>query len=351
MAKIELPYIQQFVDRYGKIRRCYFRKKGMKRIRLPGEIGSKEFMEVYSNALGKVDKRSIGSEKAKPGTLSALLVEFYRSAYWNNLKDNTKRGHKNIYERLRLQYGDQLVINLTRKDIYIFLDDRSATPAAARSFFLRLRILLNFAVEREWIKASPAEEIKVPSVSTDGFRAWTDDDIAKFESFYPLDSREILALRLLLYTGQRRSDVVNMGRQHVTGDKIHVLQTKGQRGKPRVRLAIPIHRDLRSVLDHGPADNLTFLLTRSGRRISAEGFTNWFAEAARNAGLPKGSTPHGLRKAAARRLAEAGCSPHEIMAITGHQSLQEVDRYTKSVNQERAAESAMKKVEGHAPGT
>jgi len=44
---------------------------------------------------------------------------------------------------------------------------------------------------------------------------------------------------------------------------------------------------------------------------------------------------HGLRKAAARRLAEAGCTEHEIAAITGHASLREVQRYTKAADQKR----------------
>jgi len=52
---------------------------------------------------------------------------------------------------------------------------------------------------------------------------------------------------------------------------------------------------------------------------------------------------HGLRKAAARRLAEAGCTAHEIAAITGHASLGELVRYTKAVDQRRLAEAAMTK--------
>jgi len=53
---------------------------------------------------------------------------------------------------------------------------------------------------------------------------------------------------------------------------------------------------------------------------------------------------HGLRKAAARRLAEAGCTEHEIAAITGHASLREVQRYTKAADQKRLAAAAMQKV-------
>jgi hypothetical protein len=41
------------------------------------------------------------------------------------------------------------------------------------------------------------------------------------------------------------------------------------------------------------------------------------------------------RKAAARLLAEAGCTEHEIAAITGHASLREIARYTKAADQQR----------------
>jgi integrase len=55
----------------------------------------------------------------------------------------------------------------------------------------------------------------------------------------------------------------------------------------------------------------------------------------------KGLSAHGLRKAACRRLAEAGCSANEIAAISGHASLREVERYTRAADQERMARNAM----------
>jgi integrase len=59
------------------------------------------------------------------------------------------------------------------------------------------------------------------------------------------------------------------------------------------------------------------------------------------AGLPQRCVVHGLRKAAARRFAEAGCTVHEIASITGHVTLKEVERYTKAVDRERLARAAM----------
>jgi integrase len=146
-----------------------------------------------------------------------------------------------------------------------------------------------------------------------------------------------LALTLLLYTGQRRGGVIRMGRQHIRNGVVHVRQQK-----TGIELAIPIHATLQAVITETPVDHLTLLTTQTGKPFSAAGFGNWFRDRCNEAGLAHCSA-HGLRKTAARRLAEAGCTMHEIAAITGHASLSEVQRYTKAVDQARLAQSAMEK--------
>jgi integrase len=86
--------------------------------------------------------------------------------------------------------------------------------------------------------------------------------------------------------------------------------------------------------------NLTFLLTEFGKPFTSAGFGNWFRDQCDKAGLPQCSA-HGLRKLAATRLANAGCSTDQIKAITGHKSLSEVARYTKAADQTRLARQAM----------
>lgn len=98
---------------------------------------------------------------------------------------------------------------------------------------------------------------------------------------------------MLLYTGQRRSDVVRMGRQHLVPGGIEVRQVKTEK-----RLVIPLHPTLQAELHRQPRDKLTFLLTAYGRAFASGGaFYNWFAEKAREAGLDKGLSPHGSGKA------------------------------------------------------
>src|SRR5205814_1675625 len=95
----------------------------------------------------------------------------------------------------------------------------------------------------------------------------------------------------------------------------------------------------------------TILQTAFGRPFTSNGFGNFMADKIARAGLPDRCVTHGLRKAAARRLAEAGCSANEIAAITGHATLQEVSRYTKAAEQRKLALAAMRRLTAGMPTT
>ena len=71
-----------------------------------------------------------------------------------------------------------------------------------------------------------------------------------------------------------------MGRQHVRKDAIEVRQQK-----TGTTLSIPIHPDLKAILDATPSEHLTFLTTKDGKPFSPAGFTNWFRECCIEAGL------------------------------------------------------------------
>ena len=138
-----------------------------------------------------------------------------------------------------------------------------------------------------------------------------ESQISQFEAHYPIGSKARLAFALLLYTAQRRSDVVRMGRKHVRGDVVDVRQQKTGKLMP-----IPLHAELARIIAATlTAITPTFLMTAYGKPFTAAGFGGWFRERCDEAGLPKECTGHGLRKAACRRLAEAGCS-NVIAAIS-----------------------------------
>lgn len=217
--------------------------------------------------------------------------------------------------------------------------NKAETPGAANFLLRMIRLLMKFAVEEGWRDDNPA--IGVPKLKTksDGFHTWTEQEIDQFETAHAPGSKARLALSLLLYTGQRRSDVVRMSDANLSGDLLAVRQVKT--GHP---LEIPIHPTLQAELDQCGTSQPTFLVTKHSQSFSAAGFGNWFRDRINEAGLPSRCSAHGLRKAAARRLAEAGCTPHQIAAVTGHKSLAEVQRYTAKADQARLAREAMKEL-------
>lgn len=333
MTTFKLKYVQRFYDRHG-VCRHYFRKPGHKRVALPGLPGSAEFMEAYQSA--QCARVQPGELTIKPGTISALVVAYYQSADFAALQPQTQRTSRLILDRFRSEFGDGPAARLEPEHLRRILDKMAGKPHAAKNLLKRLRSVFRSALARGLVKRDPTTGVTVATPRTEGYRAWTDQDIEKFEAKWPEGSRARLALYLLLYTGQRRSDVVGMGRQHVRENAIHLRQRK-----TGVELALPIHARLQAELNRLPKDQMVFLMTATGRPFTPVGFYNWFTSCAREAGLPANSSPHGLRKAASRWLAEAGCSTLEIAAITGHQSLKEVERYTKSAAQARLARSAM----------
>ena len=104
-----------------------------------------------------------------------------------------------------------------------------------------------------------------------------------------------------------------------------------------------MHPELRKIIDATPSKHLTFLVTEFGAPFTAAGFGNWFRDRCNEAGL-KHCSFHGLRKAAATRLIDAGCDVVEAAAITGHASLKELQRYIETRDRKRAARRAMGKL-------
>ena len=330
------PYTNGFVDRHGKAR-WYFRRAGFKRVPLPGLPWSPEFMAAYEQALAG-QPLQIGGARTNPGTVRALAVSYFHSSDFRSLKLSSQAIYRGVIDRFCIQYGDNRVAGLKREHVVKLMAARTEKPVAANNLRKMLRAMMKHAVEIGLRADDPTRDVRAIRVKSDGFHSWNDDEIAQFEKRHPSGTPARLALALLLYTGQRRSDVVRMGPQHICNGVLGVRQQK-----TGIELAIPVHSALAAVIAETPTYHLTFLTNQFGRPFTAGYFGQWFREQCDMAGL-RHCSAHGLRKAAARRLAEAGCSTHEIAAITGHASLKEVARYTEAVDRRRLAQSAMAKV-------
>lgn len=339
MATTEIPNLHRFKNRHGKWQ-TYYRAAGRQKVRLRAEYLSPEFWLEYEAA--KAGSRlEIGAARTRPGTFNAAFAGYYSSAEFLGLASGGQRTRRNILEHWRKEYGDGPVKDLQRKHVAAMIDAKATKPGAARDLLKALRSLLRFCMLAGLRGDDPTIGVKLPRHRTEGFYSWTEEDIAQFRAHHALGTRPRLAFELMLNTGLRRSDAVRVGPQHLRDGALHVKPQKT--GGPS--LVVPVMPELRAAIDATPSGNLTFLVTRNGAPFTAAGFGNHFREWCNDAGLPQ-CTSHGLRKAICRRLAEAGRTPMEIMAITGHKSLALVNHYTAARDQELLARRAMAAITG-----
>lgn len=327
MQKLKLPFMVLDRDRHGNIR-AYVRLPGRAKVRIRERIGSPEFVLAYQRAITENVQARISPRAGNPVSFRALSVRYYSSAAFTTLDLGTQARRRRHLDVLARGHGDKPVAVLEPKHVRRLRDELKEKPTVANKRLKALRALFAWATEAEEAARDPTSGVRLLKYASDGHHTWTTDDIAMFEARHPLGSKAHLALSLLLYTGCRREDVVRLGPQHMPDGRLRYRQAKNEHRAP-VDLDIPVHPDLRAGIAATPSGHLTFLTTSFAKPFSAAGFGNKFREWCNEAGL-RDCSAHGLRKATAARLAERGATAHEIMAITGHKSLEEVERYTRA---------------------
>ena len=329
-------YVHWKMNRKGGKGFWYYERRGYQRVRLPGLPWTPEFMAAYERA-SKAKPDEIAAERTIPNSLGAVIVAYYSSAAWRVLSPATQKTYRGVIEALREAHSSKPVAALKREHVKALIETkaRNGGPTAGNRLLSILSILLDLALDLGWIEANPARTVKKLRHKGEGFHTWTEDEIAAYRDRWTLESRQRLAFELLLGTAQRSADVRQMNPKQVEAGSVVLRQQKTY-----APLRIPLLPELRTALAAAPVTGTeTILVTAQGNPFSEKGFGNFVKEACIAAGLPHCSA-HGLRKAAARRLAESGCTTHQIAAITGHATLKEVERYTREANQAHLAEAA-----------
>ena len=148
-----------------------------------------------------------------------------------------------------------------------------------------------------------------------------------------------LAFSLLIETGQRRGDVCAMKWSDIEHDPeghqwlmVHAQQKTGE------AVPIPLHKDLRVALaKHGGRHKSEFLLTTpTGRRYDPVRLSKAIHKRLIAIGEPPGRyTAHGLRKATAVRLAEAGATVQQLMSVFGWRTPSMASYYCSEANKRK----------------
>jgi integrase len=339
MAMLRLRYVHSFTDKTGCVR-YYFRHRG-KRWPLPGQPGSAEFAAVYDQlrheclAVKEADNVAFG-----PGTVGLVIEKYLVSTDYTSKAPGTQQVYRVTLDKLKEICGRALIADLQERHIRQLRQRFPATSKADLAVML-LRMLWIFAKEVLAMDLGPNPATEVRKLHHLGWshEPWPDSVIEKFEAEAQPKPNAQLALMLLLYTGQRASDVVRMRWDQYDGEGIAVRQLKT--GTP---LWIKCHSRLKDVLDRTKHRSEFILTTRYGKNYSAHGLCQMIRTATADIGATECSA-HGLRCNAAIALAEAECSVPEIMAITGHKTFKEAQRYASHRDQKKLAKQAVAKWE------
>ncbi len=331
MSPRPLPRFLHAERRHGRTD-WYFRRGHGPRTRIHAPFDTKEFWVEYFAAL---EGNTRGAKrKAATGTLRWALDLYRRGGEWAQLAPATRRQRENIYINVLKTAGDSPLRDVGPEAIRNGRDRRADHPAAANNFLKALRPFFAWALESGIIDRDPTEHVKALRLKrSEGFAAWPEDDIARFEGYWPVGTRERLALDIFLYTGVRRGDAVRMGRQHVR-DGVITIRTE----KTGIVVDIPLLPPLAASIAATKTGDLAFLATDDGRPFVKESFGNWFREACRKAGCS--GSAHGLRKAAATRVAEGGANDRAMMALFGWTSSRMASHYTRAADRKRLAAAA-----------
>lgn len=317
--KVGRPYY--YLHRYRGTARA------QKRIPLPDPHAEPDaFWTAYAEAM------RLPPPVVKTDTVGKLLEAWQASPEWGQLKPSTKREWGRLCRVIATAWGELEVRGVEPKHVLRLRDGLAQTPATANNVLRVLQTVFGWSVPRGWRDDNPVREIKHLKAG-DGYEPWPWDVIETARA----ELRPDLwwAVALALYTGQRLSDVLAMRWSAINAGGLLAVK-QGKTGK---HLMVPLHRDLRAVLETVPRKAVTILTSAEGVPWRG-GFQTAWRKHRPAIVVERGLVFHGLRKSAVVTLLEAGCTDAEVAAITG-QSRAMVEHYGRLVNQEKLARSAI----------
>lgn len=323
----------------------YYRVGKGTRTRLP-DYGTAEFDAAYQACLkGEPVSRIRGARQITSGTLRWLISEYKQSPHFRNeIGAMTQRRRDSIFLEMAELSGDRKITAITERDIINAREKRAKTGAghAANAFLKAIKPMFAYAKMRGWIESDPTRDVAFVKAKIIGHRPWEMEDVAAYEARHPVGSMANLAMRVLLFTGLRRSDAIQLGKQHLRGGKIQFRPSK-TKDSSAVTVTFTALPPLLEAIEATKTGDLAFLTTETGKPFkSGASFGNWFRDRCEEAGVP--SRAHGLRKTGPVLAAQAGASASELMAMWGWATLAQAEHYTRSADKVILGGSAASKL-------
>lgn len=271
------------------------------------------------------------------GQMSAATLKQRRSILTRLCDHTDKEGTR---------YGDCDMAAPTSAFIEV-RDAWAAHPGAADNLIKTIRAVYAWAVDRDEISHNPAAGISAINTSPKGGAVpWTAADLLRFKEKHPAGTMAHLWLTLQVFTACRIGDAIWLGRENEVTRTGQVWLDWQPRKKGSAPVSIPMLPQLYNATRAIKVVGSTYLLSETGKPFSSTEalrvrVQRWCAAA----GLDDRSS-HGVRKAVAELMAEAGCTQHQIMAVMAHTQAKTSEIYTKGVQRRVLASDGIQALAG-----
>jgi integrase len=330
MSRIRVKGFKIFNDRHGKPR-CYHRATGMPIDLGQAPLGSAEFFAACAriSALGKA------SDAPKPGTLGLLISKYREIAFGadSDLAPRTRADYQRVFDYLKpiqdtplAQFNRALVVRI--RDTARRKGRRFANYVKAV-----LSIIFSFGVERDYLKANPAEGIKNIKRDKDAAQAnrpWSDAERHVVLQEIPAHMKPSLAV--MMFTGLAPKDALKLPKTFYHDGEIAARRSKT--GEP---VFWPAPQDLITILENAPSHGAITLCANSrGRPWTVSGFSASFRKFLKNlerdGKVGSGLTLYGLRHTVAVILREIGYDERTIADALGQKTIEMARHYARGAD-------------------
>jgi len=289
-----------------------------KRIRRSSGTADRKLAEALAASWVKDDFME-GHFGKKPDLLfSEILLRYAKALKRKNpeyFMDKTRYRIKFLNDR----FGDHKVSELTYRAIQDFVDERLETVSSGMALtdVAYIKAAINRARREELTDVVPNFPRIKPSRPRNRWLTHDEEDrlvLAAAPHLKPI-------IRFAADTGGRRSELLKLDWRYVDlkNRRVTFIQTKN--GEDRtVRLCARAYRELMNL---GPKDTGP-VFTYGGKAF--KGFKSSFDKAREKAGI-EDFRFHDLRHTFASRLVQGGVPLYNVMHLTGHKSLEMVQRY------------------------
>jgi len=294
-----------------------------------------EFWERLKKARGSAGK--LGA-----GTFAALVAAYKSSKKWEKLRPRTRDHYTHQLGRIEAAWGALPVAGLTVNGIFKLRAGYEKTPVAANHLVSVLRTLLAWGLEHGYGERNPAIEIEpIEILDEQNARPWPEDAYRVVIASAPEHIRR--AVYLGRATGQRRSDLVKMGRKNRVGDGILF-----KIGKLRDREHfLPLTSDQRSEIDSWSCSETgPWIVSPAGKAMTGDHLRASLMRFLAKTPALKGFRLelHGLRAMAACDRKMLGIDNATIGKAIG-MSTGMVERYTRHIDQQALARQVRDRLE------